>query len=78
MFNKEFIAAAEKIFNPRNAFMISRNDGLFNNDYGHQRDTLINANTMINLARPNYREEEINKIERAKKSPKLVLPLINV
>ena len=46
---------------------ISRNDGKFNNDVNHQRDTIINANTMINLARKDYSQEEIEHIKDIKR-----------
>ena len=45
---------------------ISRNDGYFNNDVNHQRDTLINANAMLNLSRDKYKEEDINNIKALK------------
>lgn len=64
--NKDFLYAAEGVFNPRNAMYISKNDGYFNNDYNHQRDTLINANGLINITRRFYSPEQIDKIKRAK------------
>lgn len=60
--NKTFLSAAREIFNPRNAFYISRNDGYFNTDVSMQRDTLINANTLVGLGRKNYSKDEIDKI----------------
>ena len=44
---------------------ISKNDGLFDNDVNHCRDTLINANSLNNLATP-YTEEELADIRRLK------------
>lgn len=64
--NKAFFQRAFMIFNPRNAMYISRNDGKFNNDVNHQRDTIINANTMIRLSRNRYSEEQLEKIRRIK------------
>lgn len=66
--NKDFQAAAEKCFNPRNAMYISKNDGYFNNAYNHQRDTLINANTLINLSREKYTPEQLEAIKAAKRA----------
>ena len=60
--NNEFLHAAERVFNPANAMIISKNDGLFDNNYNNQRDTLINANTLINLSRKYYTKEEIAEI----------------
>ena len=64
--NDDFFKRANQVFNPRNAMYISRNDGKFNNDVNHQRDTIINANTMINLSRKNYSKEEIDHIRQLK------------
>lgn len=64
--NKQFHEAADKVFNPRNAMYISRNDGMFNNLVNHEKDLLINANTMINLSRGNYSQDQINKIRMVK------------
>lgn len=61
--NKAFKERAIQIFNPRNTMYISRNDGMFNNDVNHQKDTLINANTFIDMGRDNYTQEELAMIE---------------
>lgn len=66
LINKEFIRRAEVVFNPRNAMYISRNDGYFNNDVNHQRDTLINSNAMLQLSRDKYKAEDINNIKTLK------------
>ena len=42
LINKEYIARSERVFNPRNAMYISKNDGMFNNDINHCKDILIN------------------------------------
>ena len=57
--NKAFYQRAYEVFNPRNAFYISRNDGLFNNQVNHQKDTLINANSLMLLGRHIYTEQDI-------------------
>lgn len=64
--NRAFYERAYEIFNPRNAFYISRNDGLFNNLVNHQKDTLINANTLIELGRHVYTAEDLANIQRIK------------
>lgn len=63
--NRTFIREAVKLFNPRNN-MISRNDGKL--DYGviHNKDTMINLNSLLYLSRNNYTEEQINQIIRIK------------
>ena len=47
---------------------ISRNDGYFNKDVCVQRDTVICANTLMNMARNNYSEEQLNKLKALAKA----------
>ena len=63
LLNKEFIAACEEVFNPANALMISRNDGLFNNDVNHFKDTIVNLNSFLYMGRDAYSEEDIEYIK---------------
>ena len=49
-------------FNPRNAMLISRNDGLFNNSVNVFKDILITANGLIGLGRDSYTKEEMDEI----------------
>ena len=63
LINKDFIEAAEMVFNPANAMIISKNDGYFNNAYNNQRDCYINLNTMLQLSRGYYSQEEIDYIK---------------
>ena len=65
--NNEFCDRVMAIFNPRNNFMISKNDGMFDSAVNHKRDTIINANTMIRLSRDKYTKEQLEKIEMAKR-----------
>lgn len=62
--NKKFLNYANKVFNPRNAMFISRNDGLFNNDMNHARDTIININTLLRQFRKGYTQANVDKIKR--------------
>ena len=64
--NKDFCEALMATFNPRNNFMISKNDGMFDPLVNHKRDTIINANTMIRLGRDYYNDEQLEKIKLAK------------
>lgn len=66
--NDDFKKRAFQIFNPRNTMYISRNDGQFNNDVNHQKDTLINANTFIELGRDIYTAEDLALIEHVLKA----------
>lgn len=71
--NKSFKERAMQIFNPRNTMYISRNDGMFNNDVNHQKDTLINANTFIEIGRSKYTDEELAMIQNLVKKNKEAL-----
>lgn len=62
--NKEFFNHANMVFNPANCMYVSMNDGMFNNDTNHSKDTLINANTMIQLARDKYTPQQLERIKQ--------------
>ena len=62
--NRSFEHYAMTIFNPRNNFCISKNDGLMNSSVNHQRDIIINSNTLMQLTREHYSAEQINKIKQ--------------
>ena len=70
--NKAFYERAYVVFNPRNAMYISRIDGKMNADVLVQRDTLINANTLLHLGRHNYSKDQLNKIAMIKAKQKEV------
>jgi DNA-directed RNA polymerase beta' subunit len=65
--NKAFYERAFQVLNPRNSMYISNNDGKLNMDVVHQRDTLINSNTLVRLGRGNYTPEQIAKLEQIKR-----------
>lgn len=62
--NEAFYERCKAIFNPRNAMYISRNDGKFNSDLSIQRDTVICANTLMNLGNKNYTKSDLDNIRR--------------
>lgn len=64
--NKSFYNASFKVLNPRNRMYVSANDGKFNNDVNHTKDTLINLNSLLRLSRTNYSQEQLERLERAK------------
>ncbi len=64
---KKYWETAMSVFNPRNAMMISRNDGTFNNDMNVFKDILINANGLISLGRKYYSAEQLEAINKVKK-----------
>lgn len=73
--NKAFFMRAFQIINPANNMYISPNDGLLNFDVMHQRDTMINLNTFVNLGRNHYTQEQLVQIDRALHYPE---PLVNI
>lgn len=68
--NRAFYERCNIVFNPRNAMYISRVDGKMNADVLVQRDTLINANTLLHLGRHNYTKEDFDKISMIKEKQK--------
>lgn len=60
--NKEFERRAEICLNPRNAMMISRNDGKFNSMVNHFKDTYVCLNAMVFQSRDAYTADEIEHI----------------
>ena len=56
---KEFYEEAYKIFNPRNAMYISRNDGYTSRSILPYKDIMINVNTMKDYYGEGYTEEQI-------------------
>ena len=69
--NEAFFIRAYEVFNPRNNMYISKNDGMLNKQVLVQRDTLINANTLVRLSRGNYSEEDLANIRRIKQLNKV-------
>ncbi len=64
--NKTFWKEAMGCFNPRNAMIISHNDGMFNNVINVFKDILITANGLLALGRDTYTKEELDEIRRIK------------
>lgn len=60
--NKDFEERASKVLNPRNAMMISRNDGKFNSAVNHFKDTYVNLNALIYTGRDAYTDADIDRI----------------
>lgn len=66
--NEDFLRASEIILNPVNSYYISKNDGKFNADYGHQRDAVIQMNSLVQIARGNYSNKQMKIINQIKSS----------
>lgn len=59
--NNDLKAAANEVFNPRNAMLISRNDGSMERFYNIQDDTMILVNTFLSMTNNNYTVEDMNE-----------------
>ena len=66
--NYNFVENALEIFNPRNSMMISRNTGEVSTQTLPIKDTITNANNLLNLGRKWYSNDEKNSIELLDKS----------
>lgn len=67
--SEPFYQACYEVFNPRNNMYISHNNGLANPDVCVQRDTIINANTLLWLGRKYQKDtERITHIENVLKN----------
>lgn len=60
--NKDLEEAANRVFNPRNAMFISRNDGMMNDNFNHQRDAMVLLNALININADKYTSDELAEI----------------
>ena len=63
--NKDLLHSAMRVFNPRYAGQISRNDGMFNSNVAHQTDTMICLNSFAFLGREAYNQNQLDKIRKA-------------
>ena len=61
--NYNFVENALEIFDPRNSMMISRNTGEVNIRTLPIKDTIVNANNLLNLGRKWYNDQEKASIE---------------
>ena len=69
--SQQFAERAYQVFNPRNAMYISRIDGKLNSNLLIQRDTLINANTLLYLGRDKYDDKQLAKINKLRDKQKV-------
>jgi hypothetical protein len=68
--NDKFFRRSYEVFNPRNSMYISHINGKLNTSVLVQRDTLINANTLLYLGRNKYTDKQMNKIIELKEKQK--------
>ena len=61
--NEEFDKACEAVYSPKNAFCLSRDDGLFNMMVCIFKDLVINTEAFIHMTRKNYSPEQLNRIK---------------
>lgn len=63
LINNDLKAAANEVFNPRNAMFISRNDGSMDPFVNLQEDSIILVNTFLSMTNNNYDAEDLNEIK---------------
>ena len=68
--NRAFYERASLVYNPRNAMYISKVDGKLDSDMIVQRDTIINANTLLHLGKHKSTQSNLDKINAIKKRQK--------
>ena len=66
LLNEKFDKACENVYSPRNAFCISRNDGLFNMDVCIFKDTVINLESFVHMGRSHYSADQMARIQALK------------
>lgn len=64
--NQDFFNISNRILNPRNSMIISRNEGTMNNDVNHTKDLVVNMNTLMDIGRDSYSQSQLAKIEMMK------------
>lgn len=69
--NKNFDEVCQKIYSPRNAFCISRNDGLMNDNINVFKDTLINFSALLSDTNRRYSPEQLANIKRIQEQYKI-------
>ena len=63
IYNEAFRNQCEQIYSPRNAFCISRDDGMLNRNVNIFKDTMINMSTLVDMCRENYSDDQLAKIK---------------
>ena len=68
LLNQRFAQACEKVYSPRNAFCISRDDGRMNSDINIFKDTVVNINSLKSLSVDNYSQAQLERIKQIQNS----------
>lgn len=71
--NQQFDQKCQEIYSPRNAFCISRDEGLMEPNINIFKDTLINFSAFLSIRKSNYTTEQIKKIKALQKKYKDVI-----
>lgn len=64
--NDQIFIRSSQVYNPRNSFQISRNDGRFNDDFSYNKAVIINYNSAIQCCKNVYEKSDIDNIKRIK------------
>lgn len=73
IYNQRFMEECEKVYSPKNAFCISRDDGGMNPNINIFKDTVINLNALMNLSKQYYTQENLDRIKRLQEKYKNVV-----
>lgn len=73
LYNEKFAKACEEVYNPRNAFCISRDDGCMNQAINIFKDTVINLNALMSISQDYYTDINKQKAQALKEKYKNVI-----
>ena len=68
--NQKFDKKCQEIYSPRNAFCISRDEGLMEPNISIFKDTLINFSAFLSMNKSSYTPEQLKQIKALQKKYK--------
>lgn len=71
--NQQFDKRCQEIYSPRNAFCVSRDEGLMETNVNIFKDTLINFSAFLSMKKSHYTPEQIKQIKDLQKKYKDVI-----
>lgn len=71
--NQQFDQKCQEIYSPRNAFCISRDEGLMETNVNIFKDTLINFSSFMSMGKSKYTDSQLKKIKDLQKKYKNVV-----
>lgn len=73
LLNQDFDKKCQEIYSPKNAFCISRDEGLMETNVNVFKDTLINFSAFLSMKKSYYTKEQLKKIKDIQKMYKDVI-----